>query len=398
MGESHNLGRHNNFAITSEKDAAIDKIYQVKVDEEHHGQRLEDIRDGLHRMFEHVLQEARGNLAGNDLGRVVIQHDGLHDPIVIPLQPWDQLNADVVMGTIEKVLNSNQNLTANESMDISIGSVELPKGGARKKITKIKGKGNSLELKQSVITIENDDNLCMARAIGVSWAKLMRCTPEQWTEVTKNRGNKSNLQLVLEHRKVSKSYYESLCRKTLKHQGQLAEALCQMAGVPMDRAASLNDIEAFEEVLGVRVMVVSARLGNKFITSPSMDERPCIYVYLVDDDHYHAITSITGFFCCIYFCKSCLKHYSNREYHQCDTFCIICKTDKCPKTDTPVKCQDCNMDCRSEKCHEKHKQVPVHKKGKFKGKRSGPSQCEKWWKCPTCYKVVRADKRKKEAH
>ena len=73
-------------------------------------------------MFEQVLEEARGNLAGNDLGRVVIQHDKLHDPIIIPLQPLDQLNADVVMGTIEKVLNSNQNLTVDESMDILIGT------------------------------------------------------------------------------------------------------------------------------------------------------------------------------------------------------------------------------------------------------------------------------------
>ena len=224
-------------------------------------------------MFHHVLQEARGNLAGNDLGRVVIQHDGLHDPIVIPLQPWDQLNADVVMGTIEKVLNSNQNLTVDESMDISIGSVDLPKGGAFKRITKIKGKNNSLQLKKSIVTIENDDNICMARAIGVSWAKYRRCTPEEWKEITKSRGNKTNLQLVLEHGKVSETYYKVLTRKKLKQQGQLAEALCQMAGVPKDRPASLNVIEAFEEVLGVRVMVVSARLGNKFITSPSSDER-----------------------------------------------------------------------------------------------------------------------------
>ena len=110
---------------TYAKNAAVDQTYQVKIDEEHHGERLEEIREGLHQMFEHVLQEGRGNLAGNDLGRVVIQYDGLHDPIVIPLQPWDQLNADVVMGTIEKVLNSNQNLTVDESMDISIGSVDL---------------------------------------------------------------------------------------------------------------------------------------------------------------------------------------------------------------------------------------------------------------------------------
>ena len=44
----------------------------------------------------------------------------------------------------------------------------------------------------------------------------------------------------------------------------------------MDRPASLNDIEAFEKVLGVSVMVVSARLGINFITSPSTDKRPCI--------------------------------------------------------------------------------------------------------------------------
>ena len=94
---------------TYAKNAAIDRTYQVKINKKHHGEKLEDIRDGLHQMFEHVLQEARGDLAGNDLGRVVIQHDGLHDPIVVPLQPWDQLDSNKVMDTIEKVLNSHQN-------------------------------------------------------------------------------------------------------------------------------------------------------------------------------------------------------------------------------------------------------------------------------------------------
>ena len=39
------------------------------------------------------------------------------------------------------------------------------------------------------------------------------------------------------------------------------------------------------------MMVVSSRLGNKSITRPSTDERPCIYVYLIDDDHYYAFFS-----------------------------------------------------------------------------------------------------------
>ena len=33
------------------------------------------------------------------------------------------------------MLNSNQNLTLDESRDIAVGTVDLPKGGARKRIT-----------------------------------------------------------------------------------------------------------------------------------------------------------------------------------------------------------------------------------------------------------------------
>ena len=229
---------------TYAKNAAVDRNYQVKVDEYNHGERLEDIRDGLHQMFDHVLNEAQGDLAGNDLGRVIIQHEGLHDPIVIPLQPWDEINADVVMGTIEKLLNSNQNLSVDESFDITIGSMDLLKdsGGPRRRITKLKGKNNSLQLKKSVITIENDDQLCMARAIGVSWAKLKRCTKEEWSEITKNRQKKSNLQLILEHQRVPESYYKDLTKKNLKEQQMLAVAISQLVEVSMDRPASLNDV------------------------------------------------------------------------------------------------------------------------------------------------------------
>ena len=51
---------------TYAKNAAADLTYQVKIDEENHRECIEDIRDG------HVLQEAQGDLVGNDLGRVVI--------------------------------------------------------------------------------------------------------------------------------------------------------------------------------------------------------------------------------------------------------------------------------------------------------------------------------------
>ena len=44
---------------TYAKTAAIDRTYQVKIHEIYQGQRLGDIRQGLHRMFEDILQEGR---------------------------------------------------------------------------------------------------------------------------------------------------------------------------------------------------------------------------------------------------------------------------------------------------------------------------------------------------
>ncbi len=56
------------------------------------------------------------------------------------------------------------------------------------------------------------------------------------------------------------------------------------------------------------------------------------------------------------------------------------------------------MTCRSTECYNRHKEASKYKNGKDKGKVSGPSECKKWWKCPTCYKVLNIEKRKREEH
>lgn len=301
---------------TYAKNAAVDRTFLVRIHQDHRGQRLIDIRRGLHQMFQDLLDQVRGDLAGNDLGRVIIHHDGLQDAIVVPLRNWDRLNVDVVMEHVEKVLNSRQELAVNDSFEITIGTIDLPKGGVRRRITCLQGDDNSIKIKTSLVTIENDDQMCMARAIAVCWAKLNICSREEWVDLTAYQKTKSTLELMLEHRKVPDTVYKNLTNKSRKEQKNLAVAISQLSGVPLDRPASLNDLEAFEKVLKVRVMVVSARLGNKFITCPSTDERPCIYLYHVENDHFHAITSITGFFSAIYFCEKCLYHYNNKERHR----------------------------------------------------------------------------------
>ena len=100
-------------------------------------------------MFEDILDEARGDLVGKNLGRVVINHDALQDPNVVPLQPWDRLNVDVVMGQIEKVLNSHQELAMNESFEVTIETINLPKGSGKKRpIKSLEGDKNLIQIKK----------------------------------------------------------------------------------------------------------------------------------------------------------------------------------------------------------------------------------------------------------
>nr|XP_034315847.1 uncharacterized protein LOC117685524 [Crassostrea gigas] len=107
-----------------------DTTFKVKFNEQWRGKKLIDIQSNLHDMFEDLLLQARGHDA--DLGRVVISHPSLNNAIVVPLQSWETLNADVAMSEIVKVLNSNESLPIDESLLVTIGSIDLPKGGGNK--------------------------------------------------------------------------------------------------------------------------------------------------------------------------------------------------------------------------------------------------------------------------
>ena len=147
------------------KNMAKDTTYKIKFNDQWKGDKLADISDKLHDMFDDVLNQARGHDA--DLGRVVIHHSSLNDPIVVPLQPWENLDAGTVMDHITKVLNSNEDLDVDESMMVTVGSIDIPKGGFHLPITQLTGPENSLIRKKSIFYIENDNNLCLAIAIGL---------------------------------------------------------------------------------------------------------------------------------------------------------------------------------------------------------------------------------------
>ncbi|KAJ8321451.1 hypothetical protein KUTeg_000996 [Tegillarca granosa] len=69
----------------------IDRHYRVKFnpDQVLEGQKLSDLNVELENMFDDVLNEAKKDLKGSDLGRVIIQYDDLIYPIYVPLRPLE---------------------------------------------------------------------------------------------------------------------------------------------------------------------------------------------------------------------------------------------------------------------------------------------------------------------
>ena len=184
------------------KNGAKDRSYEVKFNEEWHGKKVAEIQDELRDMFEDVMERAREGLDDQDLGRVIIHHDGLNNNVVVPLQNLGELNADVIMEKIENVLQSEENLPVDDSFYITVGTIEQLKGGKRTTINKVRGENNSVHTKSSMVEIKNEDQMCMARAIGVSWVKTVQVSNEEWKELTKDQEQMTRIEKVLHHKRL----------------------------------------------------------------------------------------------------------------------------------------------------------------------------------------------------
>ena len=381
------------------KNGAVDTTYEIKFNTRMFGKTLSSISEKLEDMFRTVLDEATVGLQDSDLGRVVIHHPSLNSPIVVHLRTLDLLTPEAIMEVILNYLNSNEALVLDALFRINVGIIRLLRGGVYKHITKLTGANNDIHLKRSLVQIVSNDNLCLARSIVVSWAKVHWVSNEEWRQsIAGTRGD--TFCRALQLKKVPKWLYAHLLDRKRTEQRRFAEIVCCRAGVSLNVPATLNDIPKFEAALDVRICVVSSALGNKFIRVPPPDspQNPLLYVYHVqqgDDDigHFHAISSITGVLKLSYFCETCLKGYSNREKHACETYCIVCKTADCLVTDEAMSCSLCHMTCRSLACFERHNVMTLNRDV---DKRQ--SQCQKWHRCKTCFKVFKTSDRPVKDH
>ena len=257
---------------------------------------------------------------------------------------WDMMSA---------ILNSNESFRLDDSFHTEITVVETPARGSGRVSLKNKSLESLIRRKKSVVCINNNDELCAARALVTCKAKV-----------------------------DSNANYNTIKRGTLI-QTNLAQQLHQVANVP-EGPCGLEEIEKFQEHLkDYQIVVISADHGFQTIfRGPSASKTLGL---LKTGEHFHALTSLKGFFGRNEYCLKCGKSYKtggNKRKHNCQgTLCQACMQHHCPNAASgqQLGCNDCGRSFKGPVCLEAHRQKTP------KGK---PSVCMTYKKCQSCKKQV----------
>ena len=343
--------------------------YQVKPVREHHSQKfnmtaknysvhfnnalgdvdLLESRNRTYGIFDRLIEDVTEGMNPTDQVRFVLRCDQLQTPISIPFCPLEELTVEKVLSNVEKVVQSNEDFRLNDTVTINIIHVEMPRGSGRLKRTTLNIRDH-LKKKGSVITINNKDNLCLARALAVSIARIEK--DPRYKQIKEARGH---IQL------------------------QRALDLHQAAHVPLG-PCGIDEVKLFQHYLvQYQIIVVSGDQDNAIIYPPKPHANPnpekSIYLYY-QANHFDVITTLPGFLNTNYFCHVCHKAYDHTTDHLCNGMCRSCRGFGCVIQDNGMSCNECDRLFKNQVCYDRHKQQPINGGGR--------TVCQTIRKCPKC--------------
>ena len=308
-------------------------------------------------IFKHLLSDVTEGMDEKDQVRFVLRSEQLDTPISIPFLPLAQLTPERVISTVERVMQSNREFRLNDTVTVDLIHVKASQGSGRSKRNVVNIK-DYLHKKGSVITIKNNDNLCLARALVVAIAKIEKAPN-----------------------------YKDLLKPGRSILERKARELHAAANVPLG-PCGIEEVKLFQKHLtSYEINIISGNHDNAIIyPSEHSDNVTPIYLYL-HNNHYDIITSMPGFLSTVYYCHKCKKGYSNKFDHQCPGMCKSCRSYECIVND-PLTCDECNQWFRSRACYDCHKmQVDGTK-----------SICQTIKKCEKCGKSMDVRKLSSKGH
>ena len=326
-----------------------------------HDVDLLESHERTYAIFHHLIEDVTADMNPNDQVRFVLRSDQLQTPISIPFLPVEKLTTEKVLSHIEKVIQSNEEFRLNHTVTVDIIHVEMPQGSGRSKRTTLNIR-EYLKQKKSVISINNKDDFCLARALAVGIARIEK--DPRYGQIIDSRGH---IQL------------------------DRALDLHQAANVPL-RPCGLNEVKLFQQHLtNYQIIVVSGDHNNGIIyppEPPGTDEKPIISLYY-HNNHFDVITSLPGFLNRHYFCHRCHKSYDSTTDHLCPTMCRSCRGFGCVYEAGGIVCDECDRLFKNQTCYDHHKE-PMNGGGR--------SVCEVIRKCEKCGKAMDVRKIKDGGH
>ena len=274
---------------------------------------------------------------------------------------------DTLLDRLGQALNNNEQFEMDDSFQLSITQVHhAPRGTGKPRQTK-PGHPTLQALtaqKGSVIRIQNDNELCCARALVTTKAR------------------------VDQHLKLA-----SIQRGT-KLQKELAVLLHHEARVPLGPCGydALTAFSTAPSLVGYQIVLVDADCS--FLITTFRDTQDKQLILLHEKEHYDVITRLPGFFGSSYVCAACWKPYGNAGSHRCTKqkgHCRACCQKECPDflhayprgLKATRRCQDCHREfllfhlLRS----------PLHQNQTGKLATSPQSTvCSRRRRCPKCFK------------
>ena len=314
--------------------------------------KLDDNKDIYH-IFQEIVKtvKKRRNLSNNNMLRIVIQNEEL--PKVISTK-FNKVG-NFKLGDLDTIINILEyRAIPIENCKIVVQSVKIPAGKGRLYLTK-----DTISRKNCIITIKNNDNICLSRSIVTALANLQ---PEKWTKAQLKNGFNAS-------------------RKLQKDE---AMKLHKEANVEINEYGNdLADVETFAKHLGIEINIIDSEVFNTIIYTANKGTEDKIYI-LKTRNHFDVIKSLKAFYDTPYYCHECKKAYTKRDKHKCPSKCLSCFTyNKATKCDgLEIVCEKCNRKFFGNRCFKNH----LKNRSKVEGKMD--IVCNAVKKCLDCKRII----------
>ena len=314
-------------------------------------------------IFDRLIRDVTQGMNSTDQVRFVLQSNQLQFPISLPFCSLEELTTEKVLSQVERVVQSNEEFRLNDAVNIDILRVQMPQGRGKSRVKRTTyDLREYLKRKKSVISINNKDDTCLARALVVGIARIEK-DPQ----------------------------YKHITNSSRPLQRARAVDLHEAANVPLG-PCGLKEVDLFQQHLtNYQIIVVSGDQNNTIIYPPKPPANPnpekSIYLYY-QDNHFDVITKLPGFLNTNYFCHACHKGYDHTADHLCDGMCKSCRGVGCTLENNGIICKECDRLFKNQECYDRHKQEPINGGGR--------TVCEAVRKCPKCHNSM--DVRKLNKH